>query len=207
MALPLHRPTTLPRAQPRQTPLLPRNPRAPPQQPNPPRRRMWLRAGSPQARRRRRPFPPEPVRPGHHPRLLRPRPRPLPRPAHRPRHLPLRRPDQTDPGAYTGAARQDRHHLRLQPAPPLSVPGAKNSRGSAGGGLRNRSPGSAIVGRQLGAPAAGHYDGLTTDTQIYMHDVESFRRFWREVGASGSLTGFCNRWRRSCRGCRGRCRE
>ena len=44
--------------------------------------------------------------------------------------------------------------------------------------------GSTIVGRQLGAPAAGHYDGLTKDTKIYMHNMESFQQFWDDVGVA-----------------------
>lgn len=42
--------------------------------------------------------------------------------------------------------------------------------------------GSTIVGRQLGAPVAGHYDGLTKDTKIYVHDMDSFQHFWDDVG-------------------------
>ena len=43
--------------------------------------------------------------------------------------------------------------------------------------------GSTIVGRQLGAPVTGHYDGLTKDTKIYMHNMDSFQQFWDDVGA------------------------
>lgn len=44
--------------------------------------------------------------------------------------------------------------------------------------------GSTIVGRQLGAPVAGHYDGLTKDTKIYIHNMESFQQFWHHVGVA-----------------------
>ena len=40
------------------------------------------------------------------------------------------------------------------------------------------------MGRQLGAPTAGQYDGVTKDQKMYMHDVESFRHFWDDVGAA-----------------------
>ena len=44
--------------------------------------------------------------------------------------------------------------------------------------------GSTIVGRQLGAPIAGDYDGLTKDTKIYIHNMESFQQLWDDVGAA-----------------------
>ena len=51
-------------------------------------------------------------------------------------------------------------------------------------GFTKSVAGSTIVGRQLGAPAAGHcsVDGLTKDTKIYIHDMESFQQFWDDVG-------------------------
>ena len=46
----------------------------------------------------------------------------------------------------------------------------------------------------MGAPAAGHYDGLTKDARMFMHNMESFRQSWDDVGvATGgkwTLDGF-----------------
>lgn len=48
--------------------------------------------------------------------------------------------------------------------------------------------GSTILGRQVGAPVAGHYHGLTEDTTVYYHNVETFRQFWEDVGAATGST-------------------
>lgn len=38
------------------------------------------------------------------------------------------------------------------------------------------------MGRQAGIPAAGHYDWMTKDNKLYMHNMESFRKLWDGVG-------------------------
>ena len=43
-------------------------------------------------------------------------------------------------------------------------------------------PGSAMLGRQLGAPRGGVYGGLMKDTETYLHSVETFNKLWQDVG-------------------------
>ena len=42
-------------------------------------------------------------------------------------------------------------------------------------------PGSMILGRQVGAVEAGEYRALNEDATTYRHNVDSFRRLWKEV--------------------------
>lgn len=44
-----------------------------------------------------------------------------------------------------------------------------------------------ILGRQVGAMEAGEYRGLNEGATTYRHNVDSFRRLWKEVeGRTGS---------------------
>ena len=48
--------------------------------------------------------------------------------------------------------------------------------------LLKRQPGSLVLGRQLGSVKPGPYDVMKDGRWQYRHDVETFKRFWEEVG-------------------------
>lgn len=45
-------------------------------------------------------------------------------------------------------------------------------------------PGSMILGRQAGDLEAGEKRGLSQDSLVFLHNLETFERFWQEVGAA-----------------------
>ena len=47
-------------------------------------------------------------------------------------------------------------------------------------------PGSIIVGRQLGLMEARESQGLTPESTTFLHNPDSFTRFWQVVGAATS---------------------
>ena len=49
-------------------------------------------------------------------------------------------------------------------------------------GFTKAKAGSMIIGRQVGAENAGEYRGLNEESTSYRHNVESFEKFWADVG-------------------------
>ncbi len=50
--------------------------------------------------------------------------------------------------------------------------------------LTNPIPGSIIVGRQLGLLEARETQGLSSESIVFLHNPDTFDRFWQDVGAA-----------------------